>query len=95
MRTGQLFPLALVVLLVIVFLRVSEVTLSLFLIKIASGLENTYLGVGFFFFLTLIGWYTHARLMRKRFSKELKRIGKEKSKIQNQNSKIKFQSSDK
>ena len=49
MRTGQLFPLALVVLLVIVFLRVSEVTLSLFLIKIASGLENTYLGVGFFF----------------------------------------------
>ena len=40
---------ALVVLFLLFSMEAIPVTLSLFLQKIASGLENTYLGVGFFF----------------------------------------------
>ena len=91
---GLLIPAFLMICFLILLWRLPSKNILVFLQKIISGLENTYLLGYAFFFLTLIGWYTHARLMRKRFSKEFKRIGKEKSKIQSQNSKIKFQSSD-
>ncbi len=91
---GLLIPAFLMLCFLILLWRLPSKNILAFLQKIISVLENTYLLGYALFLITLIGWYIHARLMRKRFSKEFKRIGKEKSKIQNQNSKIKFQSSD-
>lgn len=41
-----------------------------------------------------LGWFIHAKSMRRSYSEEYKRIGREKSKLQNQNSKKSFDSSD-
>lgn len=41
-----------------------------------------------------IGWYSHARVMRKIYSDEFERIGREKTALQTQASGVAFKSSD-
>ena len=42
----------------------------------------------------LVGWFFHAKFMRKEFSDETLRIGREKSDLQSKLSGIKYESSD-
>ena len=44
--------------------------------------------------VTLVGWYSHAKIMRREFSREYRRIGQEKSDLQSKAAGIKFKSSD-
>jgi hypothetical protein len=48
-----------------------------------------------FFFLTGVGWFFHAKMMRDRFADESRRIGLEKSELQKRVSGVEFESSQK
>ncbi|HCC5832619.1 TPA: hypothetical protein M5839_004823, partial [Citrobacter freundii] len=84
MSTGQMLPLCVFVVLVILLTRVPNEKIPDVIHDILVSLLNWNMLGWIFFVLALIAWAGHARIMRKDFSSEAERIGKEKTTLQQQ-----------
>lgn len=84
MSTGQMLPLCVFVVLVILLARVPNEKIPDVIHDILVSLLNWNMLGWIFFVLALVAWAGHARIMRKDFSSEAERIGKEKTTLQQQ-----------
>lgn len=91
---GQLLALGLMLAVLLLILRLPPEDLSKFANALADLVEHHEIIELIMFILTLTGWISHTRYMRKQFSKEYERIGREKSELQSRLAGNKFDSSD-
>ncbi|EKN6119591.1 hypothetical protein ACSOQT_001992 [Yersinia enterocolitica] len=82
MSTGQMLPLGIFILLVIIFWRVSPEELASVLHEIVNGLMDGMLLGWILCATSIVCWAAHVKRMRKMFSDEAERIGKEKTNLQ-------------
>lgn len=84
LNKGQ-FPIAGVLLIfVIIFWRLPENELSIFLNNSFDRFENNYIIGWCLFVISLIGWYIHYRYVNKIHQKEMDRVTQEKERLQEQ-----------
>jgi hypothetical protein len=79
---GQLPATILGLLLVIFAIRMPIEDLKQFALLVVQQLTSGYLFGYFMFIITLLGWFFHAKRLRRRSFEEHERIGKEKSELQ-------------
>lgn len=90
----QLVPLGLISIFLLVIYRLSSDKVYEFVVLITNKFADlSIVGWGLSIVLA-ISWAGHAKLMRKRHSKEYQRIGREKSALQKKLSKLQLKSSD-
>lgn len=94
MNRGQLPVLAAFALMFLVVYRMPPEDVSKLAFDIVDKLNHLELFSYPLLFAVVIGWFFHAKSMRKRYSEEYRRIGQEKSKLQRDAANIKFKSSD-
>lgn len=92
---GQLPILGIIGIATVLTFRLPEQDISRVVFEIVAALKKGELWAYVLEGLTLFGWFTHAKVMRKIFSAEAERIGCEKSKIQSKSAGVEFKSSDK
>lgn len=81
---GQLPVLGLIVVTLLMIWKMPGDAVSALAEEVLHSLQNGDLWGYVLFVLTLGGWYSHAKRMRKMFSNEAERIGTEKSRLQEQ-----------
>lgn len=79
---GQLPVLGMIAVALLMLWKMPADDVSSLASEILHSLQNGELWGYLLFVLTLIGWYSHAKRMRKMFSAEAERIGTEKSRLQ-------------
>lgn len=95
MARGQLLPIALLFITLLLIYKLPNGEVATLLDKLLDMLNQGEMWAYVLLVIICIGWYKHAKMMRKQFSAEYKRIGQEKSKIQRLASGIDFSTSDK
>lgn len=81
---GQLPVLGMIAVTLLMIWKMPEDAVSALAEEVLHSLQNGDLWGYVLFVLTLGGWYSHAKRMRKMFSNEAERIGTEKSRLQEQ-----------
>jgi len=94
MNRGQLPILGIIGIVFLVVWKMPNEEASRLAFDLVEKLSNLEMWAYILLVITLVGWYLHARLMRKEFSNEYRRIGREKSELQRKLAGIKYQSSD-
>jgi len=94
MNKGQLPILGVLGIIAVIVWRMPESEISPMLKSIGEKMVKFELLSYPLLVIVLIGWFSHARSMRRRFSEEYKRIGREKSELQRQLTGIDLKSSD-
>ena len=91
---GQLIPLGIIVIVLLIIWKMPEDQILVFCREILAMLKKGEL-ISYVLCPSLaMGWFFHAKSMRKHFSNEYLRIGREKSNLQGQAAGEKFESSD-
>ncbi|BCO32863.1 hypothetical protein TspCOW1_29660 [Thiohalobacter sp. COW1] len=94
MNRGQLLLLMVVAVVIIPVWKMTPEESSRLVFDVLENLKNGSI-LGYILFVsTVLGWFFHARAMRRIYSNEYRRIGKEKSAIQSKAAGAKFKSSD-
>ncbi len=91
---GQLLPLGLIMIVLLILLRVPEDQILVLLRALVKKLEAGELMVYPLLVICISGWIYHVAIMRRHFKAEYERIGKEKSRLQSELSGIELKSSD-
>lgn len=94
MNRGQLPILAVALIIGLAIWRMPAQDVSKWVFEVTHLLATRKLLGYALFLVAMIGWYLHARWMRKEFSEECLRIGTEKSDLQSKLAGTKFKSSD-
>jgi len=95
MNRGQLPILSMVGIIFLLVWKMPDAEASRLVFDLYDKLRNGEMWAYILLGIVLVGWFTHARIMRREISKEYKRIGQEKSGLQSQAAGIEFKSSDK
>lgn len=82
MNKGQLPLLAFAGVIALMIWRMPEADITSLVDRMLTRLESGELLGWLFALLLVIGWYTHARWLRKEYADEFDRIGREKSRLQ-------------
>lgn len=94
MSTGQMLPLCIFIIIVMLLWRLPSSEISGVIHDIVTGMTNgSLIGWGLLP-CTLVLWAGHARLMRRTFSIEAERIGKEKTDLQQKQTQLPLGTSD-
>lgn len=92
---GQLPVFGFFLVLLMLFFKMPAEDVSKLVFEILESLRHGELVAYVLLTVACVGWFTHARTMRRLFSAEAERIGREKSALQSRLAGVKFESSDK
>jgi ABC-type dipeptide/oligopeptide/nickel transport system permease subunit len=94
MERGLLLPMLLFLLVIAVIIKMPAEAVSAFVADFFEKMAAGEMIFSVLFILSVGGWYSQARVMKKQFEREYERIGREKSELQEKLMKRKLHSSE-
>lgn len=91
---GQLPVLGIIVILLMLIWKMPQEQVGTFVMELLAAFRTNEILGWFFSVILALGWFFHARIMRRLYSLEFERIGREKSSAQSKAGNTPYRSSD-